>query len=114
VLDAAHARRLFDYFVWSGYPREGTGVPFGSSDAAMRELAVVLGTPIPMPKSKMSIARHVKPLYKMFIKALYLRKDVAGARTVVGILKEVERMEAERIVIKKRERHGKTMRKAVS
>jgi hypothetical protein len=114
VLDAAHARRLFDYFVWSGYPREGTGVPFGSSDAAMRELAVVLGTPIPMPKSKMSFARHVKPLYKMFIKALYLRKDVAGARTVVGILKEVERMEAERIVIKKRERQGKTMRKAVS
>jgi len=116
VLDAAHARRLFDYFVWRGYPREGAGVPFGSSDAAMRELAVVLGTPIPMPKSKMSFARHVKPLYKMFIKALYLRKDVAGARTVVGILKEVERMEAEGIAIKKRERHGKTVtvRKAVS
>lgn len=114
VLDAVHMRRLFDYLVRSGYPREGAGVPFGSSDAAMSESAVVLGTPIPMPKSKLSLARHVKPLYKMFVKALYLRKDVAGARTVVGILKEVERMEAEGIAIKRRQRHGKTVRKAVS
>ena len=107
VLDAALVRRLFDYFVWSGYPGEGVGVPFGSSDGAIAEASVVLGTLIPMPKSKTSFARHVKPLYKMFIKALYLRKDVAGAKKVVGILKEAERMEAERNASKERKRRGK-------
>lgn len=110
VFDAALVRRLFDYFVWNGYPGEGTGVPFGSGDAAMREAAVVLGTPIPMPKSKMSFTRHFKPLYKMFIKALYLRKDMAGARKVVGALKEAERIEAERIANKRRKRRGKVNR----
>ena len=106
VLDAALVRRLFDYFVWSGYPgEEGVGmVPFGSGEVAMREAAQVLGTPIPMPKSKMSFVRHVKPLYKMFIKALYLRKDVAGARKVVGALKVAERMEDERIASNRRKR----------
>ena len=104
VLDAALVRRLFDYFVSSGYPGEGVGVPFGSGDAAMEEAGVVLGTPIPMPKSKISFTRHVEPLYKMFIKALYLRKDVAGARKVVGILKEAEEIEAGRIASKGRKR----------
>ena len=98
--DMAHVRRLFDYFVSSGYPGVDVGVPFGSGDAAMKEAGVVLGTPIPMPKSKMSFTRHVEPLYKMFIKALYLRKDVAGARKVVGILKEAERIEVGRIASK--------------
>lgn len=109
VLDAALVRRLFDYFVWNGYPGESGGVPFGSSDAAIAEASAVLGTPIPMPKSKTSFARHVEPLYKMFIKALYLRKDVAGARKVVGILKDAERMEAERNAGKGGKRRGKTV-----
>jgi len=104
VFDAAHVRRLFDYFVSSGYPGVGVGVPFGSGDAAMKEAGVVLGTPIPMPKSKMSFTRHVEPSYKMFIKALYLRKDVAGARKVVGVLKEAEKIEAGRITSKRRNR----------
>jgi len=102
VLDAALVRRLFDYFVSSGYPGEGVGVPFGSGDAEMKKAGVVLGTPIPMPKSKISFTRHVVPLYKMFIKALYLRKDVAGARKIVGILKEAEKREAGRTVSKGR------------
>ncbi|KAN0132965.1 hypothetical protein V8E53_009330 [Lactarius tabidus] len=72
-------------------------VPFGSSEAAMRETAAVLGTGTPAAKSKLSFARHVKPLHKMFIKALFLRKDVADARRVVGILKEGERADVERI-----------------
>jgi hypothetical protein len=101
VFDAAHVRRLFDYFVSSGYPGVGVGVSFGSGDAAMKEAGVVLGTPIPMPKSKMSFTRHVEPLYKMFIKALYLRKDMAGARKVVGVLKEAEKIEAGRIASKR-------------
>lgn len=90
LFDAAHVRQLFDFLVSSGYPGVGVGLPFGSGDAAMKGAGVVLGTPIPMPKSKMSFTRHVEPLYKMFIKALYLRKDVAGARRVVGVLKEAE------------------------
>ena len=90
-------RGLFDYFAWSGYAGNGDGVPFGSSEVAMREAAAVLGTCTPMTKSRLSFARHVKPLHKMFIKVLYLRKDVAGARRVVGILKEAERLEVERI-----------------
>ncbi len=104
VLDVALVRRLFDYFAWSGYAREGGGVPFGSNEAAMRESAAVLGTCTPVIKSRLSFARHVKPLYKMFIKALYLRKDVAGARRVVGILKEAERMEVERIARRRKSR----------
>lgn len=102
VFDAAHVRRLFDYFVSCGYPGMGVGVPFGSGDAAMKEAGVVLNTPIPMPRSKMSFTRHVEPLYKMFIKGLYLRKDVAGARKVVGVLKEAEKIEAVRIANKRR------------
>jgi hypothetical protein len=103
VFDAAHVRRLFDHLVSSGYPGVGVGVPFGSGDAAMKEAGVVLGTPIPMPKSKMSFTRHVEPLYKMFIKALYLRKDVAGARKVVGVLKEAEKIEEARRIARARE-----------
>ena len=94
VLDVALVRRLVDYFAWSGYAREE---PFGSSEPAMKEAAAVLGTCAPVTKSRLSFARHVKPLWKMFIKALFLRKDVAGARKVVGILKEAERMEIEKI-----------------
>jgi hypothetical protein len=63
------------------------------SQLSTRTVGVVLGTP-PMPKSKMSFTRDEEPLYRMFIKALYLRKDVAGARKVVGVLKEAERIEA--------------------
>jgi hypothetical protein len=107
VLDASLVRRLFDYLVRSGYPGVDVGVPFGSSEAAMGEAALVLGTPIPMPKSKISFVRHVKPLYKMFIKALCLRKDVAGTRKVVGILKEAERLEVESIVSKRRKSRAK-------
>ncbi|KAH9031782.1 hypothetical protein EDB85DRAFT_1958421 [Lactarius pseudohatsudake] len=101
VLDVVLVRRLFDYFAWSGY---GGGVSFGSGEAAMREAAAVLGTCAPVAKSRVSFARHVKPLYKMFIKALFLRKDVAGARRVVGVLKEAERMEAERIARRRKSR----------
>ncbi len=44
----------------------------------------------------------------MFIKALYLRKDVAGATSVVGILKEAERLEVERIVSQRKVGRGES------
>jgi hypothetical protein len=63
----------------------------------MRGAAAVLGTRTPVTEWKLSFARHVKPLYKTCIKALYLRKDVAGAVSVMGVLKEGKKMGAERI-----------------
>ena len=38
-----------------------------------------------MIKSGLSFAQHVNHLYKMFIKMLYLQKDLAGVRTIMGI-----------------------------
>jgi hypothetical protein len=48
ILDVTLVRRLFDYFAWSGYAGNGDGVPFGSSEAAMREAAAVLSTYTPV------------------------------------------------------------------
>ena len=101
MLYVALVRCVFD-FAWRGLAEDGSGVPFGSSEEMIREAAAVLGTCTPMTKSRLSFARHVKPLNMMFIKALYLRKDVASARTVVGIMKEAERMEIERIATRRK------------
>ncbi|KAF8273239.1 hypothetical protein EI94DRAFT_1696800 [Lactarius quietus] len=85
-------------WTWRLYAREDAGarVPFGSSGDAMRKAAAVLRTRIPVTMSRISFARHVKQLCKMSIKALYLQKDMAGTRTVVGILKEADGIEVER------------------
>ena len=45
---------------------------------------MALGTCAPVAKLRLSFAQHVKPLHKMFLRALYLQKDMAGARRVVG------------------------------
>ncbi|KAI0267743.1 hypothetical protein BC834DRAFT_842430 [Gloeopeniophorella convolvens] len=99
LVDAARVRALVDYFVWRGYPGRtaGGGVPFGTGEARARDAAVLHGVRVPVPRSQLSFARHVEPLYKLFVKALFVRGDVAGARRVVGLLKEAERAEAERV-----------------
>ncbi|KAF8259876.1 hypothetical protein EI94DRAFT_1812580 [Lactarius quietus] len=81
VLDMLLVRQLFHYLAWSGYVRKDAGarVPFGSSESAMRDAPAVLGACIPVTKLRLSSAWHVKLLGEMFIKTLYLRKDVAGA-----------------------------------
>ncbi|OBZ72057.1 hypothetical protein A0H81_07768 [Grifola frondosa] len=87
-IDAQKARVLFDRVIRSGYPTgtvEQGSVPFGTEAAASPQ-----GFEIPKLDSSISFVRHVRPLYKMFIKAFYLRGDVHAARTVVGILKAVE------------------------
>ncbi|KAF8273294.1 hypothetical protein EI94DRAFT_1298434 [Lactarius quietus] len=104
MLDVVLVRRLFDYFAWIGCAKDGARVPFGSSEDAMKEAAAALCTCTPVINSRLSFTRHVKPLCKMFIKALYLRKDIAGARTVVGILKEAERIDLERIARRRKRR----------
>jgi hypothetical protein len=90
-MNTARIRRLFDHMVRSGYPaperwRRTGGVPFGTPAGGS-------GTgPLNMLKLSpfVSFERHVRPLYKMFIKALHLQGDRVGARTVIGILHDVE------------------------
>ncbi|KAJ7727321.1 hypothetical protein DFH07DRAFT_930877 [Mycena maculata] len=89
-VDSVHIRRLVDYMVRSGYPaaarwrREG-GVPFGTSTVESVGPISTAGLP-----PFISFDRHVRPLYKMFIKALHLRGDLRGARTVIGVLHAAE------------------------
>lgn len=61
-------------------------VPFGTEDGEM----VLGGVVLPKLDSRVDFRRHVRPLYRMFVKALFLRGDEVGARRVVGILKLVE------------------------
>ena len=58
-------------------------VPFGTAEGP---------PPVYLPEmdSPLSFEKHVRPLYKMFIKAFYRRGDIGAVRTVVRILKAVE------------------------
>lgn len=81
-----HLRALFDHFVRIGYPTGGAvpgGVPFGMAEGP---------PPVYLPEadSPLSFGKHVRPLYKMFIKAFHRRGDVSAVRVVVRILKAVE------------------------
>lgn len=88
-VDRYAVRALFDRMVRGGYPTGGTvpsgEVPFGSEDGPG-----VGGLVLPKLDSRIELVRHVKPLYKMFAKAFFLRGDYAGAKKVVGILKLVK------------------------
>ncbi|KAF8896575.1 hypothetical protein BD779DRAFT_1668340 [Infundibulicybe gibba] len=83
-LDATRVRTVFDHLVRCGYPAGGTPaavVPFGT-----RAAAIPGGLRLPAPAPPTSFNKHIRPLYKMFIKAFYLRGDIHAAKTVVGIL----------------------------
>ncbi|KAF7327875.1 hypothetical protein MKEN_00367400 [Mycena kentingensis (nom. inval.)] len=80
-------RRLFDHMLRLGYPaprawRVGHGGVFGQGQGDVIELGLKLSPFV-------SFERHVRPLYKMFVKALHLVGDREGAETVVGVLKAV-------------------------
>ncbi|KAG6898661.1 hypothetical protein C0993_005304, partial [Termitomyces sp. T159_Od127] len=89
VVDAPKIRGLFDHMVRCGYPASeqwlmrGAGTPFGTSAAGV-------AVNIADVDEKIVFEKHVRPLYRMFIKALFTRGDRAAARKVVGILKEEE------------------------
>ncbi|THG97342.1 hypothetical protein EW026_g4639 [Hermanssonia centrifuga] len=87
-VDADAVRALFDHMISGGYPHGGKcangSLPFGAGASFPK------GMQLPEIKTPISFSRHVRPLYKMFIKAMYLRQDVHAARTVVGILKAVQ------------------------
>ncbi|PPQ77130.1 hypothetical protein CVT25_010824 [Psilocybe cyanescens] len=92
TLDAPKVRRLFDNMAHEGYPipeqfRRTHGVPFSSPRGSFKAL------PLSSLAPGFSFSKHIRPMYKMFIKAFYVRNDVSAAKTVVGILKEVEILE---------------------
>ncbi|KAI0749428.1 hypothetical protein C8Q80DRAFT_1269311 [Daedaleopsis nitida] len=116
-VDAQMTRRLFDQLVCSGYPAAtsagaGRGSPAASSllsphaasSVAARavdrppfgttpgpvERVVIRQIEIPRVDGPLRYERHVRPLYKMFVKAFYDRKDVVAARRVIGIMKALE------------------------
>lgn len=89
MFDASHVKQIFDQMVHQGYPvpdrwRLKHGVPFNTPQSATSGLSDMGLTP------HISFTRHIRPLYKLFIKALYLRNDRAGAKVIIGILKMVE------------------------
>ena len=89
VFDASHVKQIFDQMVHQGYPvpdwwRRKHGVPFDTPQSATSGLSNMTLPP------HISFTRHIRPMYKLFIKALYLRNDRAAAKVIIGILKMVE------------------------
>ncbi|KAI0346621.1 hypothetical protein BDW22DRAFT_1352777 [Trametopsis cervina] len=88
-LDTKSILTLFDRLVLSGYPTGGlydVGVAPFDANSVMRTPAI----PLPDDTLPLSFAKHVRPLYKTFIRALYLRRDTHGAHKILGILKAAE------------------------
>ncbi|KAF9223504.1 hypothetical protein BS17DRAFT_144796 [Gyrodon lividus] len=88
TFDSQRLRTLFDQLVRGGYraahyspqrPPFGTPLMQLSNSLNLAKLPPFI-----------SFERHSKPLFKMFIKAFYLRNDVEAARKVVGMLKVEE------------------------
>ena len=89
MFDASQVRRIFDQMVHQGYPvpdrwRREHGVPFSTPQSATSGISEMVLSP------HISFTRHIRPMYKLFIKALYLRNDRAAAKVIIGILKMVE------------------------
>ena len=89
MFDASHVKQIFDQMVHQGYPvpdrwRRKHGVPFSTPQSATSGLSEMVLPP------HISFTRHIRPMYKLFIKALYLRNDRAAAKVIIGILKMVE------------------------
>ncbi|CDO74987.1 hypothetical protein BN946_scf184945.g59 [Trametes cinnabarina] len=95
-LDAAQTRGLFDAVIRMGYPsgravtQDKRGTPKGAFDTSSTESVVVGDVAVPRLATPLMYARHVRPLYKSFIKAFYVLGDAQAARRVVGILKTLE------------------------
>ena len=97
-MDARMARQLFDVLVRSGYPTgmsaatpaRGIDTPPFGMDPSPVETVTVGKLEIPRIQAPLWYRSHVKPLYKTFVMAFYLRGDVAAARKVVGIMKILE------------------------
>lgn len=87
-MDSRNIMCLFDHLVRNGYPASerwhtANGVPFGTPPG---EVALDLSG----IRQGFSFKRHVRPLYKMLIQELFLRKNARAAQRIIGILKEEE------------------------
>lgn len=104
VCDSYTIKVLFDHLVRQGYPasRYPDG-PFQTLVSSVPEPALS-GLPASLSSSPINFRAHVRPLYKMFIRAFYARKDVAAARVVVGILHTEEALAVRRLQVMSRAR----------
>ncbi|KAF8740947.1 hypothetical protein AX14_006425 [Amanita brunnescens Koide BX004] len=87
TVDTTQLKTLFDCIVRRGYPsgnQESSqyGVPFGTPPTN------TLNLELPILASPLSFRKHIRPLYKMFVKGFYLRNDVAAAKTIIAILRD--------------------------
>lgn len=92
VTNKEAARILFDRLICAGYP-DGSGLqprdgPFQTEQTASVPKPEDIGTP---RQILMSYSRHIRPLYKIFIKAFIDRGDYEAARTVKTILENVRK-----------------------
>ncbi|KAJ8521112.1 hypothetical protein ONZ45_g2156 [Pleurotus djamor] len=90
-IDLPKVKALFDHMIRGGYPaaahfRRGD-VPFATHPSVTTTLS------LPPLSPHISFVKHVRPMYKMFIKAFHLRGDRRAAATVIGILKAEEAYE---------------------
>jgi hypothetical protein len=88
VMDRDKLRGLFDHMIRSGYPAghyEGT-VPFETPFVSPQELR------LPTLPAFISFKRHVRPLYKSFIRAFKRSGDIEAAKVVISILRESGRI----------------------
>ena len=87
TVDSAQLKTLFDRIIRLGYPSGNRelpqhGVPFGTRPTNTLNLDLSdLASPL-------SFRKHIRPLYKMFVKAFYLRNDVTAAKTIIAILRD--------------------------
>ncbi|KAF9496805.1 hypothetical protein BDN71DRAFT_1505479 [Pleurotus eryngii] len=93
-VDVPKVKALFDHMIRGGYPAalkfRPRGVPFSTPPTTVTTLSLP-----PLP-AHISFVKHIRPMYKMFIKAFHMRGDWRAAAVVVGILKAEEAKERAR------------------
>lgn len=108
VINALKIKILFDHMIREGYPatkrwRRDHNVPFGTPPSLTPVFA------LPPLSPHISFEKHVRPLYKMFIKMLHLRGDPRAAKLIIGILREEEV-----IAIQEREKRNRARRLGIA
>lgn len=104
VMDTLKLQALFDYMIRMGYMTESPmipkgWVPFGTPNSSWAQQFRLPNLP-----SSISFEKHIRPLYKMFITAFYVRGDVQAARIVVGMFKREEQVALQERVVRNRAR----------
>jgi len=88
AIDNKHMRGLFDHLISNGYPGGVCSEKgFISKPFSTNTSSILPEVPIVDPSLPILFERHVRPLYKMFIKEFHCRGDREAAWVVVGILK---------------------------